>query len=126
MYVNVPPGIKAQQIFCDVHTRSLKFGIKGNPPFLEKAFHRPVIEGDSFWTLEDGVLHLTLAKMEKGQMWRGVLEGHDTDPVSADKDQKRLMLERFQEENPGFDFSGAEFNGACPDPRMFMGGISYK
>jgi hypothetical protein len=28
-------------------------------------------------------------------------------------------------QNPGFDFSGAEFSGACPDPRTFMGGIGY-
>ena len=37
--------------------------------------------------------------------------------------QKELMLERFQEENPGFDFRGAQFNGSVPDPRSFMGGI---
>ena len=35
----------------------------------------------------------------------------------------QLMLERFQRENPGFDFSGAEFNGAAPDPSKFMGGL---
>ena len=37
--------------------------------------------------------------------------------------QKKLMLERFQAEHPGFDFSNAEFNGAAPDPRTFMGGM---
>ncbi|CAN0027242.1 unnamed protein product [Heterosigma akashiwo] len=37
-----------------------------------------------------------------------------------------MMLERFQEENPGFDFSGAEFNGMVPDPREFMGGVKYR
>ena len=36
------------------------------------------------------------------------------------------MRERFQEEHPGFDFSGAEFNGQVPDPSKFMGGIGYK
>ena len=35
------------------------------------------------------------------------------------------MLERFQEEHPGFDFSNAEFNGSIPNPRTFMGGVSY-
>ena len=35
------------------------------------------------------------------------------------------MLERFQEENPGFDFSGASFNGQVPDPKNFMGGVGY-
>ena len=26
-------------------------------------------------------------------------------------------------QHPGFDFSGAEFNGAAPDARSFMGGM---
>ncbi|KAF1777562.1 HSP20-like chaperone [Phytophthora cactorum] len=39
--------------------------------------------------------------------------------------KQQMMLERFQEENPGFDFSNAEFNGAAPDPRTFMGGVKY-
>jgi hypothetical protein len=36
------------------------------------------------------------------------------------------LLERFQQENPGFDFSQATMNGQVPDARTFMGGISYK
>jgi len=38
---------------------------------------------------------------------------------------QRLMLERFTAENPGFDFSNAEFNGTVPDARQFMGGVKY-
>ena len=34
-----------------------------------------------------------------------------------------MMLERFQVENPGFDFSQADFNGQVPDPKNFMGGL---
>jgi hypothetical protein len=26
-------------------------------------------------------------------------------------------------QNPGFDFSGAEFSGQVPDPSTFMGGV---
>jgi hypothetical protein len=48
------------------------------------------------------------------------------DPLTAQEVQKKVMLERFQEEHPGFDFSGAEFNGMAPDPREFMGGVKYK
>ena len=35
------------------------------------------------------------------------------------------MIERFQEEHPGFDFRSAEFNGQVPDLRAFMGGVKY-
>jgi hypothetical protein len=37
----------------------------------------------------------------------------------------QIMLERFGRENPGFDFSNAEFNGAAPDPTSFMGGVDH-
>lgn len=47
------------------------------------------------------------------------------DPLAQEESRKQMMLERFQQENPGFDFSNAEFNGAAPDPRTFMGGVKY-
>lgn len=45
--------------------------------------------------------------------------------MAQEATKRQMMLERFQEENPGFDFSGAEFNGSAPDPRTFMGGVKY-
>ena len=39
--------------------------------------------------------------------------------------KKNILLQRFQEENPGFDFSGAQMNGTAPDAREFMGGVKY-
>lgn len=47
------------------------------------------------------------------------------DPFTQSEIQKGLMLERFQSENAGFDFSGATFNGQVPDPKSFMGGVGY-
>lgn len=47
------------------------------------------------------------------------------DPFTQSEIQKGLMLERFQSENRGFDFSGATFNGQVPDPKTFMGGVGY-
>ncbi|KAJ7533567.1 hypothetical protein O6H91_13G054900 [Diphasiastrum complanatum] len=69
-------------------------------------------------------MHITLQKREKGQPWESAIRGHgELDPYSADQEQRRLMLERFQEEHPGFDFSQAQFSGSCPNPKTFMGGI---
>ena len=48
------------------------------------------------------------------------------DVFTREQVQKSMMLERFGEENPGFDFSGAEFSGSCPDPRNFMGGVKHQ
>ncbi|RXI04220.1 hypothetical protein DVH24_038494 [Malus domestica] len=123
-------------------SKHVEVGIKGNPPFLNiEAFairFKPVrfsvsglqhdltcpVKTDcSFWTLEDDIMHITLQKRDKGQTWASPIVGEgQLDPYSTDLEQKRLMLQRFQEENPGFDFSQAQFTGGCPDPRTFMGG----
>jgi hypothetical protein len=88
--------------------------------------------------------------MKKGFIWPSVFVGHgevrgcsvqtpwvlliseiwvfcglQMDPMQQEATKQQMMLERFQEENPGFDFSNAEFNGAAPDPRTFMGGVKY-
>ena len=39
--------------------------------------------------------------------------------------KKSILLERFQEENPGFDFSEAKMDGNVPNAREFMGGVKY-
>ena len=53
-----------------------------------------------------------------------MFKGHDElDATAAEADKKALLLERFQAENPGFDFRGAEVNGTVPDAATFMGGM---
>jgi hypothetical protein len=73
-----------------------------------------------FLFTEDGVLHIELTKAEEASTWPSAIAGHLIDTDKQQADQKRLMLERFQQEHPGFDFSGAQFTGDIPDPRTFM------
>lgn len=48
---------------------------------------------------EDGQMHITLQKRDKGQTWSSPIIGQgQLDPYSTDLEQKRLMLQRFQEE----------------------------
>ena len=72
----------------------------------------------------DGELTLTLQKAVEGETWGSAFQGHgELDASAAEADRKALLLERFQAENPGFDFRGAEVNGTVPDAATFMGGI---
>ncbi|KAL3904811.1 MAG: hypothetical protein SGARI_004749 [Bacillariaceae sp.] len=92
------------------------------------------------------VICIYLTKANRGTLWDAALKGNaeetasNTDATTAattggtatamnefQKEQvkKELMLQKFQEENPGFDFRGADFNGSVPDPREFMGGVRY-
>lgn len=76
------------------------------------------------WTLEDGELHVTFEKARRGEAWPGAFEGHGGEGATGvEEDRRRLMLQRFQEENPGFDFSSATFSGSVPDAATFMGGV---
>mmetsp|Transcript_7152 Transcript_7152/g.15778 ORF Transcript_7152/g.15778 Transcript_7152/m.15778 type:complete len:158 (+) Transcript_7152:169-642(+) len=127
IYIVPPPGVTAKMIDCKITAKTMTLGLKGNPPFLNETFEQPVNSGDSYWTIEDGALTISLTKGSKGRTWEAVFEGHTkVDPFTLSECKKSMMLERFQEENPGFDFSGASFNGQVPDPKTFMGGVGYK
>ena len=76
--------------------------------------------GESFWTLEGGLVHIELCKGEEGHTWNGAFADHTVSVKNVEEEKKRLMLERFQAEHPGFDFSGADFSGQVPDPRTFL------
>ena len=67
-----------------------------------------------------------MVKAIRGEHWRAAFANHiRTDPVTEEEVRKQIMLERFQAENPGFDFSGAEFSGAVPDAASFLGGVRH-
>ena len=56
------------------------------------------------------------AKRDTHSSWDSVLEGQFAlDPFAKQSVDKKMMLEKFQQKHPGFDFSGAEFSGNLPD-----------
>jgi len=58
-------------------------------------------DGDN--NTEDSEMHITLQKREKGKTWSSPIQGQGLlDPYAADQEQKRLMLQRFQEVQPTF------------------------
>ncbi|KAJ8609611.1 hypothetical protein CTAYLR_006266 [Chrysophaeum taylorii] len=127
LYVRPPEGVTSDMIECRISPSRVTLGLCGNPPFLDEKTFGPVVADESYWTLADGELTIFLQKVRKAETWEAALVGRGTvDPFTKQEIQKEMMLERFQEENPGFDFRGAEFNGAVPDPREFMDGVKYR
>ena len=91
---------------------------------MQHQLFKPVKQDESYWTFEDGTLNIQMVKRDTGESWGAPFVGHESEnTMQTEDDKKRLMLERFQLEHPGFDFSGAEFNGNVPNPREFMGGM---
>lgn len=65
--------------------------------------------------------------MRAGEAWPAVFVGHGgLAAPDAEADRKQMLLERFQGEHPGFDFSGAEVTGAVPDARNFMRDLDHR
>jgi CS domain len=138
---------RASQLDCRIQPNRLQVGLRPPPPrpfFLDEPTAGTVDIHNSTWTWENDVLTLELFKANKGVVWRAVTLGKGSnndsttsasssskttaaqlDPFQLEQEQKRLLLERWQEENPGMDFRDAEFNGSVPDPRTFMGGVRY-
>ncbi|XP_066573085.1 nudC domain-containing protein 2 [Amia ocellicauda] len=112
--VNVPPGTSAKEIKCNLGSRQIDVCVKGREMIKGKLFGCTV-EDEATWTLEDRkLIQIILMKSnrEAGNCWLSLLEGqYCADPWVQDQMQKKLTLERFQRENPGFDFSGAEISG---------------
>ena len=152
IYVLPPPYVtKGNQINCVISANHFKLGLVGHGGsgqqqwFLNEGTSGTVDVDESTWTLEDHesgnagqkIIVVTLTKANRGTLWEAALRGNPgtatktasgptMDEFAKEQVKKDLMLQRFNEENPGFDFSGADFNGNVPDARQFMGGVKYQ
>uniref|UniRef100_A0A0B8RXY9 NudC domain-containing protein 2 n=1 Tax=Philothamnus irregularis TaxID=1899461 RepID=A0A0B8RXY9_9SAUR len=112
--VNVPQGTRARDVECSLKSRHLALTVAGKEVFKGNLFDSTIAD-EATWTLEDQkLIRITLTKTNRdaGNCWSSLLKNdYAADPWVQDQMQRKLTLERFQRENPGFDFSGAEISG---------------
>ena len=135
LYVDAPSPqtTTAKDFIVNITTKHLQIGLSQNQNqfFLDDDFYSLVDKTESCWFLEDNhILQIVLQKQKRAETWECVLQGeadnnNDNNPLLKQEVQQQILLERFQEENPGMDFRDATFNGSVPDPRTYMGGIGY-
>lgn len=128
--VDLPSDLpNARSLICDISARHLRLGRRGaSELFIDESLFGTVVTDESTWQLEDGQVVIYLQKAQRGLVWESALTGrHDVtlNPADLEEVRQELLRERWAEENPGMDFRDAQFNGAAPDPRSFMGGVSY-
>jgi len=148
VYIPAPP-VSKEEIECQISPNHLRLGLKHKqakqPYFMDEPTFGTIDTKASTWCIEEvetttanasrkqlqscNMIVLYLCKANKGLVWECVLTGRfpkvRLNAFDLQEVQKEILLERYQEENPGFDFRGAEFNGSVPDPRTFMGGVRY-
>ncbi len=117
----LPPETRGKAVDYQLSAGRLRVGLKGQPPVIDGPLFALVVPGESLWTIEKGLVEVALQKQKKHFSWDSVLQGGPVlDPLTKDKQDKAMMLEKFQSEHKGFDFSGAEFSGQLPkDPASF-------
>ena len=118
---------------------SVQFGCKfvklmAGDLFVEQHLENPIVIRESLWHFEDvplssssRILRLFLTKSQPGVTWTRVFAEQSgcLDQIGEEEARKAILLERFSQENPDFDFSQARFEGTCvPDARSFMGGLT--
>ena len=106
MKKQLEPGQTLPELEVKIEITHVTVGIKGNPPFMSENLGGRIKSDESYWMIEDEELNILLCKMKKGETWTCACQGHEAmDPLTQQEVQKNILLERFQEENPGFDFS---------------------
>merc|ERR1711974_54465 len=120
---NLPEGTRGRMIDCKFTTNSIKFGLKGQTPLLEGQTDYTIKPNESTWSIDpdSGEATVILVKAVTHENWKSVIKGVGVvDFVTSEEMGKKMLLEKFTAENPGFDFSGATFNGRLPaDPKNF-------
>jgi len=112
--VNLELGTRGKEVHVDIQPNKLKCEVRGKLLFEGKSFGTILVD-ESTWTIEDKkLLTIQLVKADertKDQCWLSLLENQFIpDAFVLNEMRKKLDLERFQLENPGFDFSGAKLD----------------
>ncbi|XP_039241787.1 nudC domain-containing protein 2-like [Pipra filicauda] len=106
--------VRAKDVRCSLGSRDIMLATQGRE-LLQSKLSDSTVTDEGTWTLEDRQLIrivLTKTNRDAGNCWTSLSENeYAADPWVQDRMQRKLTLERFQRENPGFDFSGAEVSG---------------
>ena len=112
--VKVPEGTRSRDVKCDIKAQYMSLSVH-NKEIIKGPLYLKVLSDESVWTLEDKkIIRIVLVKSDRSaaSCWKLLLQDqYNSDAFTFNEMEKKLTLERFQRENPGFDFSGAEISG---------------
>nr|CAB3264481.1 nudC domain-containing protein 2-like [Phallusia mammillata] len=113
--INSSSPIKGRDVSVKYTSTHISCTIKQQTVF-EGDLPYSIIVDESTWSVEDQKLvRILLAKSlrKEDPCWKSLLANGDysADPFTFDEMQKKLTLEKYQVDQPGFDFGSAALSG---------------
>jgi len=120
--VEVEKGTRGKDVVIEIKPSRISCIVRNQEIFKGKLYHT-VVEDESTWTIEDKKLvRIQLIKAchkSNDLCWLALLEDqYQPDPTILNEMRKKLDLEQFQKENPGFDFSNAKLDKRYEDSEI--------
>ncbi|KAF4532866.1 hypothetical protein B566_EDAN001469 [Ephemera danica] len=110
--IDLPPNTRAKNCSITIKPSYIECVIQGNT-VIKGGLYGVVRADENVWSIEGGVLNILLSRSDhavKEAVWTSLLKDgtYQMDPLTLNETRKKLDLERFQLEHPGFDFSRAK------------------
>ncbi|XP_054720238.1 nudC domain-containing protein 2-like [Uloborus diversus] len=124
--INVPPETPGKLCKISIRPNCIECNVR-NEEILKGTLFKTVMPDESTWTLEERKkILILLTKAEKfthENLWVSLLKdgGFAANPYVQHEMLKKLDLEKFQIEHPGFDFSGADLSKTYDNPPFIPG-----
>ncbi|XP_055933021.1 nudC domain-containing protein 2-like [Argiope bruennichi] len=118
--VNIPPGTPGKDCKVIIQPKHIECRVKDKVIFSGNLF-KTVQADECTWSVEERQRILILLekaeKFESENLWVSLLDHQFlADPLTQNSMLKKLDLEKFQMEHPGFDFSGADLSKCYENP----------
>lgn len=103
--IHFPEGTKSRDLIVDIQKKKLKIGLKNSDPILDGELFNQVKPEECSWTLDKGVVTITLFKINTMEWWPKVVNSEpeiDTKKINPDSSklsdlegETRAMVEKM-------------------------------